>query len=90
VSDALTRFVFEGAAVRGALVSLDVASREILACHRYPPPLARVLAELLAATALLASSLKFEGSLTVQMSGDGPVSLLVVECDHALSLRATA
>ena len=90
MSDALTRFVFEGAAVRGALVSLDVASREILACHRYPPPLARVLAELLAATALLASSLKFEGSLTVQMSGDGPVSLLVVECDHALSLRATA
>lgn len=90
VADALTRFVFEGAAVRGALVALDATCRDILACHRYPPALARVLSELLAAATLLASSLKFEGSLTVQMAGDGPVSLLVVECDHLLGLRATA
>ena len=62
----------------------------ILACHPYPPALARVLAELLAAAALLASTLKFNGSLIVQLQGDGPVRLLVVECDAALALRATA
>jgi len=88
--DALTRFVFEQAPVRGALVTLDVASRAILACHRYPPALQRVLAELLAAATLLASTLKFTGSLIVQLQGDGPVRLLVVECDDALQLRATA
>jgi len=90
VVDALSRFVFEGAAVRGAFVTLDDTCREILACHRYPRPLARVLAELLAAAALLASTLAFKGSLIVELRGDGPVRLLVVECDATLALRATA
>lgn len=88
--DVLARFVFERAAVRGAVVSLDDACREILACHAYPPALARALAELLAASALLASTLKFKGALVVQLQGAGPVRLLVVECDASLELRATA
>ncbi len=89
-ADALARFVFEHAAVRGALVSLDGACREILDCHPYPSGLKHVLAELLAASALLASTLKFKGALIVQLQGDGPVRLLVVECDATLALRATA
>lgn len=88
--DALARFVFEHSAVRGALVSLDDACRDILRCHPYPAALKRVLAELLAATALLASTLKFKGALVVQLQGDGPVRLLVVECTADLTLRATA
>jgi molecular chaperone Hsp33 len=88
--DVLARFVFERVAVRGALVSLDDACREILACHAYPPPLARALAELLAAAALLASTLKFKGALVVQLQGAGPVRLLVVECSANLEFRATA
>jgi len=90
LADALVPFVFEGAAVRGALVSLDACGRDILACHPYPPALRRVLAELLAAAALLASTLKFRGSLIVQLQAKGPVRLLVVECDATLALRATA
>ena len=89
-ADALTRFVFEHAAVRGAHVALAGTVRAVLACHPYPPVLARVLGELLAASALLASTLKFTGSLIVQLSGDGPVRLLVVECTDALALRAMA
>lgn len=89
-TDALTRFVFEHAAVRGAHVCLDETARAVLACHPYPPALQRVLSELLAASALLASTLKFTGSLIMQLSGDGPVRLLVVECTDALGLRATA
>ena len=76
--------------MRGALVGLDAASRSILDCHPYPPALRRVLAELLAASTLLASTLKFAGSLIVQLQGNGPVRLLVVECNDALELRATA
>ncbi|MFO1284926.1 MAG: Hsp33 family molecular chaperone HslO [Burkholderiales bacterium] len=90
MADALVPFVFDGAAVRGAFVRLDGAVRDALAAHRYPPPLARVLAELAAATALIAASLKGRGSLVAQLSAPGPVRLAVVECDHALSLRATA
>jgi molecular chaperone Hsp33 len=89
-ADNLTRFVFDRAAVRGAVVSLDGAYRDILACHAYPAGLERLLGETLAAVCLLANSLKFEGSLILQLHGAGILRLLVVECDAALSLRATA
>ena len=88
--DNVTRFRFDGAAVRGAVVSLDDACREILDQHPYPPALRRALAELLAAAALLASTLRFKGTLIVELQGTGPVSLLVVECTADLGLRATA
>jgi molecular chaperone Hsp33 len=88
--DNLTRFVFERAAVRGGIVSLDAAYRDILACHAYPAGLQRLLGETLAAVCLLANSLKFDGSLILQLHGAGTLRLLVVECSAALSLRATA
>jgi molecular chaperone Hsp33 len=88
--DALTPFVFERAAIRGGLVHLGAASRAILGAHAYPPSIARALAELTAAAALLAATLKLDGSLTVQLRGDGPLRLLVVECDGTLALRGTA
>jgi molecular chaperone Hsp33 len=88
--DALSRFVVEGAAVRGARVRLASTTAAILAAHPYPPALARVLAELCAAATLLAAALKFDGSLVVQMAGQGPVRLLVVECNPGPALRAMA
>jgi molecular chaperone Hsp33 len=88
--DNLTRFVMERAAVRGAVVSLDAAYREILACHAYPAGLQRLLGETLASVCLLANSLKFQGSLILQLHSAGTLRLLVVECDSSLSLRATA
>ncbi len=71
-------------------MTLARAAQDILAAHPYPAPLARAIAELLAAATRLASTLKFDGSLIVQLQGDGPVRLLVVECDQGLALRATA
>jgi molecular chaperone Hsp33 len=88
--DSLSRFVVEGAAVRGARVRLASTSAAILAAHPYPPALARVLGELCAAATLLAAALKFDGSLVVQMAGAGPVRLLVVECNPGPALRAMA
>lgn len=90
MADTLVPFVFEDAAVRGAIVRLDDTVRAALAPHRYPPPLARALSELAAATTLLAASLKGRGSLTAQLSASGPARLAVVECNHALDVRATA
>ena len=90
LSDGLTRFVFDAAPVRGAFVRLDRATRDILACHSYPPALSRALAELCAAAPLIASTLKLDGSLIVQLASAGPVRLAVVECSDALDLRATA
>ena len=88
--DSLSRFVFEGRSVRGVRVVLADTSRALLASHDYPAPVARVLAELAGAVALLAAALKFDGSLMLQLVGPGPVRLLVVECNPGLALRGTA
>jgi molecular chaperone Hsp33 len=89
-ADALTPFLFEHAAVRGALVRVDATAQAILAAHDYPAAIRAVLTELVGAATLLAASLKFKGSLIVQLQGDGPVRLMVVECSDALGVRATA
>lgn len=89
-ADALTRFVFEYAPVRGGIVQLDEAWKTIQSHADYPPPLKKVLGELLAAAALLTSNIKFEGSLVLQLHGEGPVRLIVVEVTSGHTLRATA
>ncbi len=71
-------------------MQLDATWRAVLERHEYPPPLRAVLGELMAAAALLAGTLKFSGSMVLQVHGSGPVSLIVVECTSAHTLRATA
>ncbi len=88
--DSLTRFVFEHAPVRGAIVHLHATWREVLARHTYPAPIQRLLGELMAAAALLASGIKFDGKLIMQMQGSGPLKLAVVEITSQHTLRATA
>ena len=89
-ADVLTPFLFERTAVRGAMVRVDATVTAIFGCHDYPPAIRGVLAELVAAATLLAASLKFNGSLIVQLKGAGPVRLMVVECTDGLGVRATA
>ena len=90
MADALTRFVFEYAPVKGGIVQLDEVWKAIQSHAEYPAPLKQVLGELLAAAALLTSNIKFEGSLVLQLHGDGPVRLIVVEATSEHTLRATA
>jgi molecular chaperone Hsp33 len=88
MSDAHRRFLIENTPVRGGWVRLDDTYREVLSRHDYPPVLRRMLGELLAATALLASNLKFKGSVIVQLQSSGPLQLLVVECTDDSGMRA--
>ena len=88
--DRLLKFAFSGARVRGELVQLGNAWRDMSAHRRYPPAVMRVLGEMVAAAALLATNIKFNGALVMQVYGDGPLQLLVVECQSDLALRATA
>lgn len=90
MQDMLERFLFEGAAVRGELVQLDAAYQEVLARHAYPPVLQAMIGELMAAAALLSATLKFDGTLIMQLHGTGCVKLIVVECTRENTLRATA
>ena len=88
--DRLLKFAFTGARVRGELVQLGSAWREMTAHRRYPAAVMQVLGEMVAAAALLATNIKFNGALVMQVYGDGPLQLLVVECQSDLALRATA
>ncbi|WP_105902665.1 Hsp33 family molecular chaperone HslO [Vibrio gangliei] len=86
----LHRYLFEDLSVRGELVQLDTAYQQILANKDYPQPIQTILGELLVATSLLTATLKFEGSITLQLQGDGPVSLVVINGDHDQKLRGVA
>jgi molecular chaperone Hsp33 len=90
MTDTLQKFLFEGAPVRGELVEISEAWREIQARHNYPRAVSILLGEMVSAAALLTANLKFNGAIVMQIHGDGPVRLLVVECDSELRLRATA
>ena len=89
--------MFDGLPVRGALVRLDDAWVEILrrraantTSGAYPLPVGDLLGEMAAAGVLMQSNIKFDGALILQIQGDGPVKLAVVEVNADLSLRATA
>ncbi len=90
MKDTLRRFLFEHLPVRGETAHLDATWQAVLERHDYPPALRGVLGELMAAAALLAATLKFEGSIILQLHGSGPVTLIVVECTSEQTLRATA
>ena len=82
--------MLERSPVRGELVEIADAWRQVQALRSYPPAVSTVLGEMIAAAALLSANLKFNGSIILQIHGDGPVQLLVVECDASLRLRGTA
>ncbi|HEX7043111.1 MAG TPA: Hsp33 family molecular chaperone HslO [Burkholderiales bacterium] len=90
MQDNLQRFVFEDTPIRGEIVRLDATYRAVLDRKDYPPAVREVLGELMAASALLASTLKFEGKLIMQIQGSGPVRLLMAECSESGAMRALA
>jgi molecular chaperone Hsp33 len=89
MTDFLKKYLFEDRTVRVQAVRLHDTWREAQVNHDYPIAVKRLLGELIAASTLLAANLKFEGSLVIQVQGDGPIALLVVECRANMSLRAT-
>ena len=88
--DRVIPFQVEGLDVRGRAVQLGPLLNSILGRHDYPAPVARLLAEAVVLTALLGTSLKFDGKFTVQTKGDGPVDLLVADFSSPDALRAYA
>ena len=80
--DTLQRFMFEKEDVRGELVHLNKSLQAILDQHQYPATISRILAQALVAAALLTSTIKFKGTLTIQFRGEGPLRMLVAKCNE--------
>ncbi|MTD29140.1 Hsp33 family molecular chaperone HslO [Erwinia sorbitola] len=88
--DQMHRYLFENHAVRGELVTVSQTWQEIIDGHDYPQPVQQVLGELLVATSLLTATLKFDGDITVQLQGDGPLNMAVINGNNNQEMRGVA
>jgi len=89
-TDTLRRFVFERYPFRGQLLHLGPAWAAMMEHHDYPAQVRDCLGEAVAAAALLSSTLKYDGLLSLQLRGTGPMHLMLVECTDGLAMRAVA
>lgn len=90
MSGQVQRFLFEGLDIRGAIVRLDEAWVQMQVGRDYQPTVAQLLGEMAAVTALIAGQLKQPGRLTLQLRGNGPIQLLVMDCNEQLQMRGMA
>ncbi len=88
--DQIARFLFKDLAIRGQHLQLQNSWQKMIQDRHYPAALTQLLGELTAVTVMLANGLKHEGKVTLQMQGEGPISLLMVEADHDLHIRGMA
>ncbi len=89
-SGSLRRFLLETQPLRGHWVRLGSAWQELRAHRTYPPIVEALVGEAATAAVLLAATLKFSGTLTLQITGSGRVRLLVAQCTDDFQLRAVA
>ncbi|WP_298633246.1 Hsp33 family molecular chaperone HslO [uncultured Umboniibacter sp.] len=88
--DQIQRFLFDEADIRGQFVQIDDALNAALKSHSYPEPIKALLAEFLCATAILSTTLKFEGVVTLQVRSTGPLKTIMAECSNHTDLRCIA
>lgn len=88
--DSIKRFLFKDLNIRGQHVHLNEAWQKMIEDRHYPPALTEVLGELTAMAVIMANGLKHPGKITIQVQGQGPVNLLVVEATHELKIKGVA
>ncbi|HTX23957.1 MAG TPA: Hsp33 family molecular chaperone HslO [Steroidobacteraceae bacterium] len=86
--DVVRRFIVENRPVRGHFVRIEEAWRALRLHRDYPAPIRELLGQAVSASVLLASTLKFRGTLTLQLQGHGAARLLVSQCTHDFRIRA--
>ena len=89
-TDQLQRFIFDQADVRGQLVQLRQTTHEAMRRGGYPAGVQRLIGEGLAAATLLAATLKYPSTLTLQLQSEGPLTLLLIQARSDGGLRAMA
>ncbi|MEQ6916082.1 Hsp33 family molecular chaperone HslO [Halomonas aquatica] len=90
MNDQIQRFLFERTNVRGEIVTLERSYAEVLERHDYPAAVNHLLGELLCAVALLTDTVKLDGTLSIEVRGQGALSLLMAESNPGGELRAIA
>lgn len=88
--DALIRFLFDDIPVRGVLLQLSEEWRDLAGRHNYEAPVRELLGQSIAAVTAIASTMKFEGMLTIQLNGKGALGMLIAQCNHKMQMRGMA
>lgn len=88
--DTLNRFLFDETPIRGNFANLDISLNQAFQHQAIPHGLKCALGELMAASTLLAATLKMQGSMIMQIQSEGALKILVVECNSSFGVRATA
>lgn len=90
LTDTLQRFMLERAQVRGEWLRLEPTWQAILARAPYPEAVRNILGEALCAAVLLSATLKHDGALVLQVRGNGPIHLLVIQATAHGTVRGLA
>jgi len=90
MQDTIQKFLFEHYGIRGEIVKLHTSYLSILERHPYPLQVQQYLGQLLASSALLSGTIKYEGSLIIQTSTDGSLQQMVAQCDNNYHIRGLA
>ncbi len=88
--DTILPFQVAALELRGQVVRLGPSINEILTRHNYPAPVSKLVGQAVVLTALLGSTLKFEGRFILQTQTDGPVRMLVIDFRSGGKVRACA
>lgn len=89
-NDVRQRFIFDNSDIRGEILSLQESYQTILRQTNYPSAIAHLLGEFLAGACLLSATLKFDGTISLQASGTGPLNMIMADCTHDHDIRAIA
>ncbi|WP_196139276.1 Hsp33 family molecular chaperone HslO [Aliikangiella sp. G2MR2-5] len=87
MSDTIHRFIFNEHGIRGEIVKLEDSCQRMLQDHHYPPVLAELLQQCAAVSVLLATTLKFEGQISLQLQTQGILKMMVVQTTNNLGYR---
>ena len=87
--DQIQRFMFDQLGARGQLVGLNESYLEATSNHDYPVAIQQLLGEFMTAATLLSTTIKFNGSLTLQAQGDGELSMIRNSIPNGASVGVT-
>ncbi len=89
-ADASQRFIFDNTDIRGEIVRLHTSVQQCVQGKGYPDAVSALLGQFLAASALLSTTIKFDGRLVIQARSEGEIAVIMGECSSAGELRGIA
>ena len=88
--DTIKRFIFNEKDIRGEIVQTCQAYRSLIADHAYPRNIRRLMGEMQAAITLMTETVKFQGSIMLQLRGNGDLVYAYINSNEKQETRGLA